>query len=720
MATAVKLDATRRGFLAASLAIAGELAIGISLIDTRANAAAPTPDGVFQPDAWIRINRQGEVTVVVPFAEMGQGTMTASAMLIAEELEVDPALIRTEHAPGDNLLYRHPLLGEQITGGSTSVSGSWKPMRQGAAAARMMLIEAAARNWRVAPASCTAEAGQVLHRESGRSAPYGTLVDSASALPVPKDPPIKTGNFRVLGKPLRRNDTPAKVDGTALFGMDVRLPGMRYAAVQTCPIIGGELKALDDAPALAVRGVSKVVRLPDAIAVIAAHSAAARKGLAALSPQWGGGLGTLSTETIVAQCDAALGQTGTVATSKGDVAKSFAGAGATFEAVYRMPMLAHAAMEPLNCTLHVRSDGCEVWVGSQVPGRARIEVAQALGFPVEKVRVNNHLIGGGFGRRLQSEWIVQAALIARQADGPLKVVWSREEDMRQDCYRYHNHSRVKVALDAKGVPVAWDHRIVGPAIMAWFLPKILFKDGVDLDVTGSAYGPYVFPNVHVDFVRNDPPKGLLAGNWRGVGETRNCFVVETAIDELAALARQDPAAYRRQLLPSNSRIAAVLDRVTTAAQWGKTMPAGGGQGLAILTGFGSHIGLVTEVQVGKDDHVHVTRMTCVIDCGHAVNPNIVKQQIEGGIIYGLSAVFYGRITLKEGQIEQSNFTDYPVVRMNEAPPIEVILIESTEDPGGVGEPGTAITAPAVLNAIYAATGRRLRSLPLDHGKVGRA
>lgn len=708
------LASTRRGFLVAGAALAGELVIGFSLPGGEALAqVVSASDTPFQPGHFIRIDRAGATTVTVPYAEMGQGALTAVAMLVAEELEVDPHTIRLEHAPGDDAIYGHPLLGDQITGGSLGVRGAWKQMRQAGAAARMMLTEAAARSWSVDPATCRAEAGFVSHPPSGRRAAYGTLVEAARSLPIPQDPPLRTQGLRVIGKGLTRLDAPAKVDGSALFGMDRRLPGMRYAAVMACPVIGGSLAGVDHAPALAIRGVRKVVELPNAVAVIADHTGAARKGLAALSPRWNGGAhATLDTAKLVAQCDAALDRPGLTAETKGDPAGAMKAAQATLEADYRMPMLAHAAMEPLNCTAHVRPGACEIWIGSQVPGRARKEVAAALGLPVEAVRVNNHLIGGGFGRRLQSEWVTQAALIARQVQEPVQVIWSREEDMRQGSYRFHNHSRVRVGLDAQGLPVSWQHRVVGPAVMAWFLPPY-FKDGIDLDVTGGAYGPYTFPNFLVDYVRNDPPAGLLAGNWRGVGDTRNCFVVESVIDELASRAKRDPVEYRRALLEPGSRIRAVLDRVAAESGWAKPLPAGQARGVSLLSGFGSHIGLVAEVEVLGSDRLRIPRITCVVDCGRAVNPNIVKQQIEGGIVFGLSAVLYGRITVRDGQVEQSNFHDYPVLRMNEMPQIDVILVDSTEEPGGVGEPGTAVLAPAITNAIFTATGRRLRSLPID-------
>jgi isoquinoline 1-oxidoreductase beta subunit len=705
----------RRSFMAVCLAGTGGLALGFPL-SSPSNAIAA--EAAFQPNAILAIGSDGTITATVPYAEMGQGAMTSIAMLVAEELEVAPSAVNTVLAPGDNKLYAHPALGEQITGGSASLRGSWTPIRKAAASARIMLIEAAARQWGVNAADCTIADGHVAHKSRKQGASFGDLALAASKMPVPADPPIRTSGFKVIGTSAPRVDAAAKVDGSALFGLDVRLPGMVYAAVQACPIIGGKLGSVDQKPALAVSGVTQVVTLPNAVAVVGRHTGAARKGLAMIEPQWEGGFSTLSTTDLVKKADAALDRKGSTAYTKGDVPKAFADAAGMFEADYRMPMLAHAAMEPLNCTIEVRADACDIWVGSQVPGRARIEVAKALGLGEDRVKVNSYLIGGGFGRRLQSEWIVQAAMIARQVKAPVKVVWSREEDTRQDAYRYHNHSRVKVALDGQGNPVAFDHRIVAPPIMLWFLPSLLWKDGVDIDATNAASGPYEFPNLLIDYVRDDPPDGLLVGNWRGVGETRNGFVVETVMDQLAAKAGVDPVDYRRRLLPPKSRITALLDRLVRESNWGSPLPAGSARGIAIQSGFGSHMGLVAQVRMNAGK-VRVERMTAVIDCGIAVNPNVVRQQIEGGLLFGLTATLYSSITIKDGRVVESNFHDNPVVRMINTPKIDVIIIDSKEDPGGVGEPGTAIVAPAIANAVFAATGKPLRELPLPPSMVER-
>jgi isoquinoline 1-oxidoreductase subunit beta len=700
---------SRRSVLALG---AAALVIGFTGRGKLAMAATPQDD-VLQTGPFVRVDRSGQVSVTVPYAEMGQGALTAMAMLVAEELEVDPTTIRTEMAPGDDKLYGHPILGEQLTGGSLSVRGAWKQMRQAGAAARFVLIAAAARAWSVEPATCHAEAGHVIHKVSGRRAAYGDLVESARAITVPQDPRLKKRSFRVIGQPLHRFDAAEKVNGSAIYGIDVRMPGLQFAALMLSPVIGGKLIDVDPAPALAVRGVSQVVKHWRAVAVVASNTGAARKGLAALSPVWeSGAQETLSTADLVAGLDGGMTEAGLVATSHGDAAAAMSKAKKVHEFSFRMPMLAHAAMEPLNCTVHCRPDACEIWVGSQGPGRARRQVAVALGLPEEAVTVHNHHIGGAFGRRLQSEWIVLAAEVASQISGPVQISWSREQDFRHDAFRYHNHSAVKVGVDDAGMPTSFEHRVVGPSIMSWFLP-IFVKDGVDLDVVSYAAGSYEWPNHRVEFVRREPPVGLLVGNWRGVGETRNCFVLESVLDELAYAAGKDPVQYRRALLKPGSRMRQVLDRVAEASGWGSTLPSGGGRGVAILEGFGSFIGVVAEVELPAADRLRLKRITAVVDCGVAVNPNVIRQQIEGGLVYGISAALYGKVTIQDGRIEQTNFHDYPVLRMNEMPEIEVIIVDSAKEPGGVGEPGTAVLAPAITNAIRAAGGPRLYALPIE-------
>jgi isoquinoline 1-oxidoreductase subunit beta len=712
------MNSGRRAFLATAAVTGGNLLIGFRL----AAATGRAQGGGFAPSAFIRIGKTGDVTLTLPYVEMGQGAYTSQAQLLAEELDVDLDQVRLEHAPANEALYSHSVWGGQITGGSGSLRDSWRSLRQAGASARAMLVAAACEEWRVDAKSCRTERGQVLHSSSGRRINYGELVEGAARLPVPQKVPLKTPDtFRLIGRPVKRVEAPGKVDGSAKFGIDALPPGVVFAVVAASPVFNGKLGAVDERQARAVKGVRQIVKLDDAVAVVADHTWAARKGLAALRIDWKEGANAgVSSAQLIAECDAALEGEGVVANRRGDAGLAERKAAATFEAIYRQPMLAHLAMEPINCTAHVQDGRCEVWVGSQVLGRARKAAAEAAGVPLENVTAHNHLLGGGFGRRLEFDYVTQAVSIAKQVDRPVKVIWSREEDVQHDAFRYHNHSKVRVGLDGGGRPASWRHRVVGPAIMTKFLPQF-FKDGVDFDaVNGADGGAYGFPDVLVDYVRREAPEGLRTGNWRGVGHTRNVFVVESVIDELAHRAGRDPVAYRRALLAKSPRALAVLDLAARKAGWEKPLDKGRGRGIAVMDGFGSYLAQVAEVRVGPGGTVRVERVVCAIDCGTAVNPDIVKAQMESGIIYGLSAVLYGRITVANGRIEQSNFHDCPVVRMRDAPRIEVHIVTSGAEPGGVGEPGTSAIQPAVTNAIFNATGKRVRDLPVDpHWLSGR-
>jgi isoquinoline 1-oxidoreductase beta subunit len=672
-------------------------------------AAQPAP----KPNAFIRIDRSGGVALILPYVEMGQGAYTAQAQILAEELEVPLTSVTLQAAPAHQGFYASPLLGEQITGGSASLRGAWLSMRHAGAAARMMLIEAAARRWKVRINSCHAESGRVVHA-SGRSVSYGEVAEEAARLPVPTTIALKSPDaFRLIGQPHKRLDTPAKIDGTAIFGIDARPDGVLHAMVQACPVFGGRLASLDTAPALRVKGVRQVVRIDNAIAVVADHTWAALKGLRALQPQWDEGANrNLTTADLVASADEALKREGLTALRVGDITKADAQAARRFEASYRMPMLAHAAMEPLSCTVHLTNERCEVWLGSQIVGRAQKVAAEAASLPLERVSVHNQFLGGGFGRRLETDYVSQAVLIAKQVSAPVKVTWSREEDMQHDYYRFHNHSLIAATLDADGRPTSWHHRVVAPNVMQRWLP-VYQKDGVDLDAVDAAQGPYDIPNVLVEFTRNEAPPGLNTGNWRGVGPTRNVFVVESAIDELAHAAGRDPIVYRKQMMSKAPRARHVLELAERESQWSSPLPARSGRGVAVLTAFESHLAVVAQVSVSNSGRVRAERVVCALDAGIVVNPDIVRAQIEGGVIYGLSAALYGRITVNKGRVEQGNFDTYPVVRMDEAPRIEVHIVPSTAEPGGVGEPGTSGVIAAVANAVFAATGKRLRTLPID-------
>jgi isoquinoline 1-oxidoreductase beta subunit len=711
--SAIANGVSRRLFIKSGAAAGGGFLLGLGLARISEGAAAAD---TFAPDAFIRVDRTGRVTLIVSQVEMGQGTYTSMPMLVAEELEVDLAQIVVEHAPPDEKHYLNPAFGIQATGGSTSVRAFWEPLRRAGAVARTMLIAAAADTWKVDPNGCRAEKGMVVHMASGRRVGYGALVERAAAQAVPQLDKITLKDLRdftLVGTPVRRLDTPDKVNGKAEFGIDTKIPGMKIATVAACPVIGGKLSRVDDAKARAVKGVRQIVRLDDAVAVVADHMWAAKKGLAALAITWEPGPNAqFSSADLVNALEQASKQPGVVARKDGDVAKAMAGAERTVETVYQQPLLAHATMEAMNCTVHVRPDRCEVWVGTQVMARAQATAAEVTGLPAEKIIVHNRLLGGGFGRRLDVDSITQAVQIARHVDGPVKVVWTREEDMQHDVYRPYYYDRLAAGLDRDGMPVAFSHRVTGSSILARWLPAA-FRNGLDTDAVEGAEGPYNFPNLLIDYVRQEPPPGLTTGWWRGVGPTHNAFMVEGFIDELAFIAKKDPVAYRRALLDKAPRARAVLDLAAEKAGWGKPMPRGGGRGVSVIFAFGTYIAQIAEVVVSDDGRVRVTRIICAIDCGRVVNPDTVKAQAEGGMIFGITAALHGQITLKNGRVEQANFDTYEMLRINEAPVVEVHLVASTEAPGGMGEPATAAIAPAVVNAIFAATEKRLRKLPVD-------
>src|SRR2546426_10607400 len=550
--------------------------------------------------------------------EMGQGTYTSMPMLLAEELEVDLSQVRLEHAPPDDALYAEPLFGVQETGGSTSVRGNWEPLRRAGATARSMLVSAAAETWKVPPGACRAASGAVIHGPSGRSLSYGALVDRAALLPVPRDVTLKDPkDFKLIGTSVKRLDTPDKVDGTAQFGIDVRLPGMKFAGVAACPVFGGKLASVDDTKAKAGPGVQQVVRLDDAVAVVADATWAAKQGLAALDIRWDEGPNTnLSSADIVQQLAAASQKSGAVARKEGDVAAAMAGAAQKVEAIYELPFLAHATMEPVNCTVHVRPDGCDIWVGTQVPTFTQTAAAKLTGLPRDKVRVHIHLLGGGFGRRLEVDFVIRAVQIARQVASPVKVVWTREEDIQHDMYRPYYYDRIAAGLDQHGMPIAWTHRIAGSSIMGRVINQLFPKTlrvmraaglhqlvamvkGLDGDaVEGAAEPPYALPNIRVEYVRQEPP-AVPTAFWRGVGPTHNIFVVESFMDEVARAARRDPVEYRLALLDKSARARGGLELAAQQAGWGQPLPAGDRRGGSVLHAVGSYIAQVAEGSVAQ-------------------------------------------------------------------------------------------------------------------------
>jgi isoquinoline 1-oxidoreductase beta subunit len=726
---AARAGLSRRAFMklgvSASVAGGGGLLIGFSLPAASQDQnkgrsviggdGIETPqEGVFAPNAFVQIDKSGKVVLIMPKVEMGQGVYTSLPMLIAEELEVPLDQVTIDHAPPNEKLFTDPLLGGQLTGGSTSIRYAWEPLRKAGAAARMMLVAAAAQEWQCDASSCQAQGGKVIHASGQRSASYGDLAEAAAKMPVPQDIKLKDPkDFKVIGTPVKRLDSPQKVDGTAMFGLDVRLPDMVYAAIVNCPVFGGTVASVDESNAKKIPGVRQVVTFDNGVAVIGDHTWAAKRGAAALKIEWNEGAGAkLSTRQIVDDMAAASQRMGAVARKEGDAGNALSGASTRVDAIYVQPFLAHATMEPVNCTVHVRSDGCDIWIGTQVPTRVRDAGVKATGLPADKIVVHNHLLGGGFGRRLEFDMAAQALKIGKVLGVPVKVTWSREEDIQHDMYRPCYYDKLSAGLDANGKPVAWTHRIVGSSVLARFAPPAV-KNGVDPDAVEVASDlPYDLPNQLVDYVRLEP-HDVPTAFWRGVGPTRGTFVVESFIDELAAQAKVDPVKYRRDLLGKTPRARNVLEVATQAAGWGRqSVSQGQGRGVSVMHAFGSFLSIVADVTVDKEGAVKVDRIVCAVDCGMVVNPNTVEAQVQGGIIFGITAALYSEITIKDGRVEQSNFTDYRMLRIHETPPVEVHIVKSTEAPGGIGEPGTAALAPAITNAIYAATGKRLRQLPV--------
>jgi len=704
---------SRRRLLQVGAAAGGGLMLSLSLPFPSHRAEAAVADE-FAPNAFIRIGSDGRIILIMPYVEMGQGTYTSIPMLIAEELDVNLKQVQLEHAPPNEKLYANPLLGVQATGGSDALRGAWKPLREAGATARIMLVAAAAKRWDVDPKSCRAQDGEVVHVPTGRRLKYGELAAEAAKMPVPEGVTLKAPeDFKLIGTPAKRLDAPAKVNGTAVFGIDVHPPGVKVATLVQSPVFGGRVKNLDDTAAKAVKGVRQIVRLDDAISVVADHMGAAKKGLAALNIEWDDGPhAKLTTADVARELEQATLGSGAVAQNIGDADKALASVTTKIEAIYQAPFLAHATMEPMNCTVHFRKDACEIWIGSQAVARVQAMAAKAAGLPPEKVIVHNHLIGGGFGRRLEADGAVRAVEIAKHVDGPVKVVWTREEDIQHDMYRPYWFDRLSAGLDEQGRPVVWKNRFAGSSVIARWLPPG-FKDGLDPDSTEGAIDlVYDLPNFRVEYVRLEPP-GIPTAFWRSVGPSHNVFVTESFIDEMAAAAKQDAVAYRRALLDKSPRAKAVLDLAAEKAGWGQALPKGSGRGVSLQFVFGSYLAQVAEVEVSKEGTVRVRRVVCAVDCGTVVNPDTVQAQIQSGIIFGATAALYGEITLKNGRVEQTNFDTYQMLRMNQAPAIEVHIVKSAEPPGGLGESGTSAIVPAIANAIFAATGKRLRKMPVD-------
>jgi isoquinoline 1-oxidoreductase subunit beta len=712
-ATSAKFRPSRRRFLKAGGVAGGGLVIGFVLPAAGRLAEAATQ---FAPNAFLRVAPNGRVTVVCGQSEMGQGVLTAIPMLVAEELDADWTKVRVEQAPADKA-YANPMFGMQATGGSATVRGFWEPMRKAGAAAREMLVAAAAAAWKVEPEECRTLKGVVIHR--GRRLSYGSLVARASRLPVPADPKLKDPkDFTILGHDLKRLDTPPKVSGSAKFGMDVRLPGMLTAVLARPPVPGGKALSFDDGKARAVRGVRQVLQTPHGVAVLADGYWAAKKGRDALQIKWDDGPHAgLSSEAVSTMLADATLQPGKVGRDEGnfDAAKPIW----TVEAVYEAPYLAHACMEPMNCTAWVKPGEVEIWAGTQSQGPAQGILGQVASVDPGKVNVHTMYLGGGFGRRFAPDFTIDATILSKLSGQPVKLVYSREDDMRAYYYRPASVTRFSAGLDAAGNPVSLRARVASPSIMEASGFMKLPANGVDsFAVEGVQDLPYGIPNLRVEYSRQEP--GVQVWFWRSVGHSQNIFFSESFVDELAHAAGKDPFEFRRALLAKQPRYRGVLELAAEKAGWGAPLPAGVKHGIAVAQSFGSYVAEVVEASVAANGQVKVHRVVAAVDCGMTVNPEIIRRQIESAIVYGLSAALYGRITFKDGRVEQGNFDDYPVLRIDEMPAVEVHIVPSSEKPGGIGEPGLPALAPALTGAIFAATGKRVRRLPIDPGMLKKA
>ncbi len=698
---------SRREFVAAGVAAGAGLVIGFYL--PHGNSSGST----FAPNAYLKIAPDGKITIVVARSEMGQGVRTSLPMILAEELEADWKQITIEQA-GASTLY-----GDQTTGGSASVRTTWDPMRKAGAAAREMLISAAALEWGVARSACKAENSTVVHAPSNRRLTYGQLAGKASAQPIPTDVPLKQAkDYQIVGKSVRRLDTPSKVDGTATFGIDFRVPGMKYAVLARCPVIGGKVASFDDKESKKISGVGYVGKIGDsAVAVVADSVWSAMEGRRVLNVQWEEGANKdLNSSAIFESLKKSASNKAVTLYATGDTSKV---SGRRIEAEYQLPLMAHAAMEPGNCTAHFRGSNCELWAPTQVPQDVRDSVAQAIGLDPDQVKVNVTLMGGGFGRRLEHDYGVEAALVSKAANVPVKVLWTREDDMRNSTYRPASYHKLSAVLDAQGWPVAFTHRIVAPSISGQKgLPT---PNGVDPDLPDEAALIYSFPAATVEYVMTETPVPL--GWMRSVYALQAGFASESFIDELAVAAKKDPLEYRLHLLLKDedikyfdtvwhtARMRGVLQLVAEKAGWGKPLPAGHYQGIACFGCFSTYMAEVVEISM-ENDQPRVHRVVAAMDCGQVVNPNILEQQIKGGVTYALTNALRAQITIEKGRVVQGNFDDYAPIRMSEAPVIEAYSVSSTEAPTGAGEPPVPPLAPALCNAIFAATRKRIRALPI--------
>ncbi|HVR55220.1 MAG TPA: xanthine dehydrogenase family protein molybdopterin-binding subunit [Pseudolabrys sp.] len=719
----MKTSITRRHFVVASASAAGGLAISVAFpgladaasIGAQAWGPESTPNEI---NAFLAIDPDGSILIRSPHQEMGQGAITALPMIVAEELECDWSKVKVEYASPARNLREKNVYGEMTTVGSRGVRTSWQMLLQAGASARERLIAAAAQRWNVSPSDCEAANSKITHKATGRSFDYGALAADATSIKLDKEPAIRTPDqFKLIGKRLARLDTPLKINGSAKFAIDTKVPDMVYAAVAACPVFGGKLKSVDDAPAKGRRGILQVVKLENAVVVVADRFWRAKEALALLKPEWDvGAAGNTDSAQFAKLYRDTLDGPMVSARNDGSVDDAFGKGGKLVEAVYEAPHLAHATMEPLNATVHLQPDKLEVWLGSQTPMGTIRQAAAASGLKPEQIVIHNCFLGGGFGRRSINDEMRQAILVAKEVGKPVKLVWTREEDMTQDRYRPQAAVRMKAALGSDGMPTAFDAKIaVGSILRSTGINKV--ENGIEAQaVEGFANIPYAIPNVRVGCMLKNTHVPVMF--WRSVGSSQNAFFVESYIDELAQAAGQDPYKFRRTLLAGKSDFLGVLDTIAEKSDWGKPLGQGRGRGIAIHECYGSIIGQVAEVTVSQKGEVKVDRVVAAVDCGHVVNPGIVEAQIQSGVIYGLSAALYGEITVKQGRVEQGNFDEYQVVRLADTPKIEVYLaLSGGKKWGGIGEPGTAATAPAVANAVFAATGTRVRSMPLKNVKL---
>jgi len=698
---------SRRTFLKVSAAAGGVLIVGgyVPGLQDEAEAA-----GIFEPNVWLKIGADDSITIMLSQLEMGQGVMTSMPMLVAEELDIDWNKIKTEWTPADAKYGNPNFGGAQLTAGSNSVRGMWKLLREAGATARVMLVTAAAQTWGVAENTCSTDKGEVIHKASGRRLRYGSLVDKAAALPMPKAVSLKDPkDFRIIGQSLPRLDIPEKVNGKAGFGIDVKRPGMLIARIVRCPVFGGKVASFNPGKAKAVTGVRHVVEISNGVAVVADNYWAASKGAQALDVKWNeGALANLNSADIIKRYAALAEQPGKVARNNGDASAAMKNAAHSFERVFEVPFLAHACMEPMNCTADVRSDACDVWVPTQGQTASQAAAVAASGLPAKAVNIHTTYLGGGFGRRGEADFVTEAVETSKAVGKPVKVVWTREDDIQHDFYRPVTYVRMWGAVDASGQPVVFMQRLVQQSLMKRLGP--MPPNGVDfISVDGAANLPYAIPNIRIEYTETDP--GIPYGFWRSVGASVNGYVVEAFIDELATTAGKDPYQFRHDLLSKAPRHRAVLDLVAEKSGWGKPLPQGHARGIAVMEAFGSIVGQVAEVSV-TNGAVRVHKVWCAVDTGWVINPDTIKAQMEGGTIYGLTAALKGEITIQNGRVMQHHFNDYPMMRHNEAPEVEVHIVPSAETPGGIGEPSTAVAAGALANAVAAATGKRIYRLPI--------